>query len=267
MKSYKAAETMKAYVDITKTRRRIIVLSAVMILLLLSLLGVFVIYPFWLTHQDYALYGGMTDELRDSELYDDLQSGKTICFVGDSITYGNEADGIHWYHPLIPYTAGKIKNFSHGGWAVEDLIENKSRIPKADVYVIAIGTNDVVVYDEKKAAKDPDEYISRIEELTTIIKGISSDAKLYFITPWVLIGWGEKTDSRNTGFRNALIDWCGKSDIACIDPSPVIYEELNKKGYLTFMKADGCHPNYPEGVGLYSYAVLLADHNRKTGNQ
>ena len=38
----------------------------------------------------YEFYGGMTDELKDSEFFEDLQSGRSICFLGDSITAGTD---------------------------------------------------------------------------------------------------------------------------------------------------------------------------------
>ena len=81
----------------------------------------------------YEIYGGMTDELKDSELFEDLQSARSICFLGDSITAGTEIGGIHWYEPLTPYIKGRIFNLSTGGWMVENLIEQGNSIPKADM--------------------------------------------------------------------------------------------------------------------------------------
>ena len=99
-----------------------------------------VFYPkidhYRILHQRYELYGGMTDDLKDSELYKDLQSGKPICFLGDSITFGATTNGVPWYQPMVPYIKGKVFNYSTSGWQVKDLINNIDNIPVADIYII-----------------------------------------------------------------------------------------------------------------------------------
>ena len=83
-------------------------------------------------------------DLKDSELFDDMQSGRSFCFLGDSITNGTMSDGIPWYHHLEKYIKGDVLNLSHSGWTSDNLVAEKENIPEADLYVIAIGVNDVV---------------------------------------------------------------------------------------------------------------------------
>ena len=95
-----------------------IILSVVLVLLVSALLFI-VFYPkiehYRVLHKNYELYGGMTDELKDSTFYEDLQSGKSVCFLGDSITFGATTNGVPWYQPMVPYIKGKgivLRNMS-----------------------------------------------------------------------------------------------------------------------------------------------------------
>ena len=49
-------------------------------------------------------------------LLEDMESGMSFCFVGDSITRGSVTDDIPWYEPMKPFITGEIMNFSEGGW-------------------------------------------------------------------------------------------------------------------------------------------------------
>ena len=213
----------------------------------------------------YEIYGGMTDELKDSDLFKDLQSGSSVCFLGDSITAGTEINGIHWYEPLIPYTKGSISNLSTGGWMVEHLIDQGSSIPKADIYVVAIGINDILFRNAVRSAKTPAEFAQSCSLLADTIKGISPEAKIYFIAPWTFTGQTEDIEKLGNSFRDALKDMCHGSGYQYINPDPIITEVIYSEGYDRYMHND-FHPNAPDGVGLYSYAVLKSAHEqRKSG--
>jgi lysophospholipase L1-like esterase len=249
-----------------KPRITTVILSVILAACSLGFLGFYVIYPkcmhYYLIKLDYQVYGGMTDELKDSGLFEDLSSGKTVCFIGDSITYGTESFGIHWYEPLIPYITGKTKNMSYGGWTVSDILNRSGKIPEADVYVIAIGINDVIHPDSKKAAKTPEEFIERISTLDRKISSLNPDSKCYYISPWALPGWNQEFNNRRSLFGKALEKWCDETGHIFIDPEPVIILEMSEKGSAVFTK-DGLHPNAENGVSLYSYAVLIAAHNQR----
>lgn len=238
-----------------------IVLSIVFLLLVLGFFVFVFLYPqspdVPQSRTKYEIYGGMTDELKDSEFFEDLQSGRSICFLGDSITAGTEINGIHWYEPLTPYINDTISNLSTGGWMVEDLIDQAAAIPNADIYVIAIGINDVIFRNAVKSAPTPAEFAQRCSLLADTIKGISPDAKLYFIAPWTFIGQSEDINALGNNFRAALKDMCAVSGYQYINPDPVITSVIYTEGYDKYMYND-FHPNASDGVGLYSYAVLKA---------
>ena len=238
-----------------------IVISIVFLLLVFSFFAVIFLFPRSSdVPQDqakYEIYGGMTDELKDSELFEDLQNARSVCFLGDSVTAGTEIGGVHWYDPLAPYIKGDISNLSTGGWMVENLIEQSDAIPKADVYVIAIGINDVLFRNAVKSAKTPSEFAQRCSLLAETIKGISPGAKICFIAPWTFTGQTEDIDDLGNSFRDSLKDMCNGSGYQYINPDPVISSVILSEGYGKYMYND-FHPNATDGVGLYSYAVLKA---------
>ena len=245
----------------TGSRKTTIVLSAILVLLVLFALTVFVVIPayrhYYITHIQYPVYGGMTKELKDSGFYKDITSARSVCFLGDSITSGTATNGIPWYHPLVPLIKGEITNISRGGWMVLDLIEQEERIPAADVYVIAIGINDIVFSWGRDAAHSTEEFTERFGKLTEIIRKISPDAKIYFISPWIFFEQDAECNERGIQYRAVLEDWCSKNGYNFIDPVPVLEQIINDENKDKYY-VDYLHPNSPDGIGLYTYAVLKA---------
>lgn len=261
---------MNSFSGKSKIRKTTVVLSIALVLLAVLLAVLYFCYPsiseYYRAHKKYEIYGGMTDELKDSEFFEDMQSGSSFCFMGDSITCGTETNGIQWYRPLTPYINGRIFEVSYGGIMISDLISFQDFFPEADIYVIAIGINDIVSDDDPYAAASPEDFISRFAQLTEIITKISPNAKIYYITPWFFYGYGEAYDERADQFRNALVSWCESTDCICIDPQKTISSIVSGEGTGKYM-LDRLHPNKNKGVGLYSYAVLLEEHNRKIKNK
>ena len=89
----------------------------------------------------------ISDDLKDNALLHELTSVSSVCFVGDSVTYGAGNGGFPWYDPLLPYITAKVENVSLGGWTTLYLLAASETIPSCELYVIAIGTNDVLVND------------------------------------------------------------------------------------------------------------------------
>ena len=243
-----------------------IVLSVVLAALVISTLSVFVIYPaahkYHVAHRSYPVYGGLTDELKDSEYFSDMQSGRSFCFLGDSITYGSATEGIHWYQPLMPYIQGDITDLSHSGWTVKSLIDEGDNIPVADIYVIAIGINDILFPYNDDSARTSDDFVNRCSQLGDILTARSPGAKIYFIAPWSFVDIDISFVKRGDQFRNALKEWCADTDYRYINPDPVIQSVIAEEGSDKYMYND-FHPNAPEGVGLFSYAVLKDAHQIK----
>lgn len=252
-----------------KNSRSIVILTAalsvVAVLLVLYTLTSFVVLPkyriYRMHHHEYDVKGGMTEELKDCDLYEDMQSGKSFCFIGDSITDGTETDGIRWNEPLKQYINGKTSYFSYPGWTVKNVIDNSSKIPSADVYVIAVGINDSLGIGY--ASTTAEDFAGKCSQLAALISNINPEATICFIAPWTYVGFDDKTMQRGVQFRNALEEMCLQKEYRYIDPDPVITSVFAKDGYKKYM-LNGFHPEAPEGVELFSYAVLKADHNRRS---
>jgi lysophospholipase L1-like esterase len=247
-----------------KSRKTAIALSVVFALLVLALLGI-IFYPdindYMLRQQNNRLYGGMTAELKDSTLYKDLKSGKSICFLGDSITSGYHTDEVPWYQPLTPHIKGEVYNFSRSGWTINNLIDNSEKIPAADIYIIAIGINDILFYDESYASHTSDEFAQNAGKLTSLIKDRSSEAKIYYVSPWTFCDLKQSYFDRGDEYRQALASYCKSSGCIYINADPVITSVLESEGFEKYM-FNQFHPNAPYGIGLFSYAVLKAAHDQ-----
>lgn len=208
------------------------------------------------------VYGGMTSELKDSEFYEDMSSGKTFCFLGDSITCGTETGGITWFDPLVPYIKGDVINYSYGGWTSKDLAGNLEPIPAADIYVVAVGINDVLRAEELPDEFTTEKYIANLEVLTDRLRESSPDSKIYFITPWIFFDRSDECNRLREEFSEALMNWCNGEDRICIDPYPFTLAVTEADGREPYMY-NYFHPNAERGVGLFSYSVLAADHQRR----
>ena len=208
-----------------------------------------------MVHRNYKVYGGMTDELKDSEFYEDMQSGKSFCFLGDSITAGSLTEDIPWYQPLTPYISGTVSNFSRGGWTVSNLIDKADNIPEADIYVIAIGINDILFPEDEDSAQTALEFAARCKELGELLTNRSPGSKIYFILPWSFIESDTSFVERGSRFRSALAQTCIAKGYRYINPDPVIQSVIEDEGASKYMYND-FHPNAPDGIGLYCYAVL-----------
>ena len=245
-------------------RKTAIALSVVLVLLIMVFLGI-IFYPnindYMIRRQNNKIYGGMTAELKDSNLYKDLQSGKSVCFLGDSITSGYHTDEVPWYQALTPHIKGEVYNFSRSGWTINNLIDNSGKIPAADIYIIAIGINDILFYEESYASHTSDEFAQNAGKLTSLIRDISSGAKIYYVSPWTFCNLKQSYFDRGDEYRNALASYCESSGCIYINADPVITSVLESEGYEKYM-FNQFHPNAPYGIGLFSYAVLKAAHDQ-----
>ena len=208
------------------------------------------------------IYGGMSDELKDSDLYEDMNSGKSFCFMGDSITRGSMTNGITWYEPLIPYIRGDISNVSYGGLSTCELLQFADTTPYADVYVVAIGINDVLFADDTFGATTGSEYVSSLEDIDAMLRRINPDARIYYIAPWPMLGFEDYAYERQSDFADSLESWCDGTDRIAIDPYPVIMDVFAEEDISLYM-LNNFHPNGSRGPGLFSYAVLYQDHQRR----
>lgn len=207
----------------------------------------------------------LTDEMRSGLLYSSIEGAGSVCFIGDSVTEGTKNGGCPWYEPIEElFINKKILNYSEGGCTVSYMIERVNEIPAAELYVIALGTNDVRYRDEDICAMTSEDYVSKMNELKTLLSAASPSAKYIFIAPWYStdgdpycpMSYSEKT-SLNDEYSIALEEYCKTNSVGFINANEYIKTALLTAPDRKYL-LDHIHPNPSEGVRLYSEAVLSA---------
>ena len=205
----------------------------------------------------------LTSEMEESPFMQEIRSSSSVCFLGDSITYGTKNGGVPWYEPILPYIEADVSNVSYGGWTTKDLLEHKGEIPQADLYVIAIGTNDLRYDDPNLGAVNETDYIANLSELKSFILGKSTSARFIFINPWISID-GDKVsplpideiNRRRDLYCQALKEFCTSEGDTYINANDYIAPFLLLEPTSEYL-VDWIHPTRQQGVYLYCEAVLL----------
>ncbi|MGN1134686.1 MAG: CapA family protein [Oscillospiraceae bacterium] len=207
----------------------------------------------------------LTDEMKSGKLFRAMQNADSVCFIGDSVTEGTKNGGCPWYEPIEEYIFDKtIYNFSKGGCTVSYMTDNIDKIPEADLYVIALGTNDVRYRDESICAMTAEDYVSKLDTLKNMLSERNRNAKFIFIAPWYSVdgdpfckmSFSEKT-AMNEEYSIALEDYCRVQNVKFINANSYIREKLSSAPNSRYL-LDHIHPNCSSGVVMYSEAVLLA---------
>ena len=209
----------------------------------------------------------ITDEMKSKRFYGLLTGAENVCFVGDSITEGTRNNGVPWYEPIEYLIGGRAINCGWGSCTTKRLLKDHlDEITSADanLFVIAIGTNDVRYRDANICAMNATEYVERLNELRRLIVEKRSGAKFAFITPWTSTA-GDRISKLNRNdklkmnaeYSSALKAMCEANGDLFIDPQEYISERLKVEPRSKYMR-DAIHPNATEGVKLYAEAVMLS---------
>lgn len=210
----------------------------------------------------------ITEDMKKSEIYKLINDSKTICFVGDSITAGSRNGGYGWYEPLMAAFEGKtVYREAWDSATTKTLLENSDEISakKADIYVIAIGTNDVRYRNKKTCAMDSATYVENVKTLIEKIITLNKSAKFVLVSPWLSINNDpysklktEQRDEMLKEYGDKLKIYSKENRYLFIDPNQSIYEEFMKFSTEEYL-LDHIHPNAGEGIKLYSKKILLAE--------
>ena len=104
-------------------------------------------------------------------IYKYIDTSDSITFIGDSITEGTK-NGFHpWYEPIVNCLKNKkIINISKGSYTTKLIIRDfKNEIIKSnsDLYIIAIGINDIRYRRESTCAMNSAEYMTQIKKIVS----------------------------------------------------------------------------------------------------
>ncbi|MCQ2547980.1 MAG: CapA family protein [Clostridia bacterium] len=209
----------------------------------------------------------ITDPMKESEAYKLLTSARNVCFVGDSVTEGTVNGGVGWYEPLQGIIKGKITNRGWGSNTVLRLLRlHKDKIVNvdADLFVIAVGTNDIRYRNPKICSMTSKEYVKNMAKLKKEIQKKHPDAKFIFLAPWTSTD-GDKAAKLdyeekcrlNKVYSKALKKWAKKNGDLYVDANKYIERVLKLYPQSDYL-VDAIHPNNTKGVNLYSKAFLLS---------
>jgi poly-gamma-glutamate capsule biosynthesis protein CapA/YwtB (metallophosphatase superfamily)/lysophospholipase L1-like esterase len=209
----------------------------------------------------------------NSRFLQKFKDKNSICFVGDSVTEGTKNGGIGWFEPLRSYYSSKvISRFAKGSQTSLWLFNNKERISaiKADLFVVAIGCNDIRYRDSKVCAMTSESYISNLRAVVETIKRTNDKADFIFIAPWRSLHFDAYFNVKSQkdrmaiyeDYTNALKNMCKSDGWLFIDPNPLIFDDMTLPTIRTKGEAqillDWIHPTASDGVAFYCEAVIKA---------
>lgn len=193
-----------------------------------------------------------------------LSSAHKVCFIGDSITAGSENGGFPWYKPLVKaFPELGAENLAIGGGTSKSLLEiSRTQLPTCDVYIIALGTNDVRYRNAQRGAITPEEYIGNLSGIVKLAKKLNKDSRFVFIAPWCSIPEApippisrKQKEQLLAAYSETLSDYCTREDFLYINPNTVLSTLLKYPPLRQHYISDHIHPTWPYGCYLYSAAV------------
>lgn len=226
---------------------------------------------YYYTEEDYKKIQEMSlvelnEEYKNKEIYKLISDAKSITFIGDSITAGTKNKKHPWYEGLVDsFNNKKIINISKGGYTVKRIIKDYKKeilASKSDLYVVALGINDIRYRKKDTCAMNGQDYVNDIEELIKLIKKSNKKAKIVLIPPWTTLPGDKscvvdettKVDLINS-FSDNLKKYADKNGYVYINPNQYLNEFFEENDFLKYM-VDVVHPNSTTGVILYSKAIF-----------
>lgn len=207
---------------------------------------------------------------KDSIFYKLINQSSKILFVGDSVTEGTMNGGYGWFEPLMEHFSEKnFSTIAKGSETSTYFMNKKEEIASenADLYVFALGCNDIRYRTPSTCAMDEDSYISNIKQIINEVRKSKPEANIVFISPWQSLNYDPYCPLSNTDkdklyhkYSDRLERYCKDNNFIYINPNPYIMIFIRKTDSRKYMK-DWVHPNADEGILLYSKAVINASIN------
>ena len=205
------------------------------------------------------------EDLKSKTPYLLLENSKDVCFIGDSITEGTKNGGVPWYEPIEYLIKGKVIQRSWGGTTskllLQEHLEDIQEV-QAELFVIAVGTNDVRYRNPDLCAMDAEAYIENLDHMSQSIRKQNPDAKFIFIAPWISTDGDQNSKlsyqdkiALNNEYTNILKSWCENNGYIFNNANIDIKNILDKYPNSFYM-IDAIHPNSANGVSLYAKAFL-----------
>lgn len=200
-----------------------------------------------------------------SEIITSLLDSDDITFIGDSITKGSRNGGYGWFEPIaVSFPDKSIANLSWDSATSMTLLDNFEEIIQhnSDLYVIAIGTNDVRYRDKKTCAMDAASYVNNIDLLVAKIRKRNPSAEFILVAPWLALPNDPfsklpiaERDRMLEEYADSLETYAMQKGLVYSNPNQRISEVFTIKSESDYL-TDHIHPNADKGIVLYSEAFL-----------
>lgn len=208
----------------------------------------------------------LTDEERGHTLAKALTSAKNVCFVGDWVTEGTRNGGYGWYEPIESLVSGKVSRVADVASTSLTLAAQADQLvgTGADLFVVAVGANDVRYGTDPEAAQTPEAYVTALGELVSAVRAELPEARFVFVAPWTSVagdmGTALMLDEKrelNAKYAAALKSWCAAEGHDYIDPNGAIEAVVDYYPDTAYL-VDSTQPNCTTGIELYARAALAA---------
>ncbi|NLS96487.1 MAG: acyltransferase family protein [Planctomycetaceae bacterium] len=198
--------------------------------------------------------------------YEALAESKRTVMLGDSITAGSKNGGYGWFEPIMGlFPENQFVNRGVGGETTETLLDHLDRdvAEPADLFVVAVGANDVRYRDPAICTMTPDAFARNLERIAAKIRAAQPDARIAFVNVWLAYDNDrfsrlppEKRDAMVAEYNRVLRDVCTDGGYIFLDANQHIRAYLER--HVTDDNIlDHIHPNAGRGIRLYSNAVLF----------
>ena len=201
-----------------------------------------------------------------SRLVELLRRARRTVVIGDSISEGTKNGGYPWFEPMQGmFVENEFVNRSAGGATTASVLAQIDRLldVPGDVFIIALGTNDVRYRDKRSCAMTALDYVANMKRIRQAILDRNPAARIVFVNPWLAFENDVHTDLEETE-RDRLIEEYGTALTEFAAANNDVYIEANThiREFLGYhVKAeyilDHIHPNARQGVILYCNAVLF----------
>ena len=218
-------------------------------------------YDFNRNHTNYC---DNLNKYSNKIIYKYIKNSNSITFIGDSITKGTKNGYFPWYEPMINcFNKKKIINISRPSYTTKLILKdfkNKIMDSKSDLYIIALGTNDIRYRNKGICSMDPKEYINKMNQIVNLAK--NKNSKFIFVAPWFsfpddtiskINHKNKKTSTKKYSLE--LKKYSETNNYLFIDPNEYL-EKIISKNREKYM-IDYIHPNNQDGIELYSESVFI----------
>ncbi len=203
-------------------------------------------------------------------LLEKLFIAKKTVVIGDSISVGSRNGGYPWFEPIMHFFMdNRFINRSEDSATSLSLLRKMDHIPppSADLFIIALGVNDVRYRDKRICALTPRQYIDTLDRMAKKIKKHNPSGSIAFIGPWPAYDNDifskldpEARDRMIEEYNLALKEYCINTGDIYIDANSPIRRYMKTRITDDYI-VDHIHPNAGSGLELYGYAVVFGENS------